>query len=60
MNLEFCRNIFEKYSNTEFHENPFIGSPVVPSVQTGGQTDRTKLTADFRNFANAPKVINFS
>jgi hypothetical protein len=36
MKLEFCRQIFEKYSNIEFHKNPSIGSRVVPC----GRTDR--------------------
>jgi hypothetical protein len=55
--LGFSRQIFKKYSNIKFHENPSSGSRVVPC----GQTDRTKLIVAFRNFANAPKktVINF-
>ena len=36
MKLEFSRRIFEKYSNTKFNKNAFIGSRVVPY----GQTDR--------------------
>jgi len=36
MKLEFYTQIFEKYSNIKFHENPSIGSRVVPC----GQTDR--------------------
>ena len=32
MNLEFCRQIFEEYSNIKFHENPSSGSRVVPFV----------------------------
>ena len=40
MELEFSRQIFEKYSNTKFHENPSSGS-------------RDVLCG--RNFANAPK-----
>ena len=36
MKLEFVRQIFEKYSDIKFHENPFSGSRVVPY----GQTDR--------------------
>jgi hypothetical protein len=51
MKLEFFWQIFEKYSNIKFHENPSIGSRVVP----GGQTDITKLIVTFRNAANAPK-----
>jgi len=49
MNLEFSQKIFEKCSNTKFHENPYSGSQVVPC----GQTDRHEEVC--RNFANAPK-----
>jgi len=52
MKLEFSRQIFEKFSNIKFHENPSSGSQVVPCVQT----DMTKLIAAFRDFANAPKI----
>jgi len=49
---------FEKYSNTKFHENSSSGSQVVPCRLMDGQTDRqtdmTKLTVTFRNFANLP------
>jgi len=47
--LEFSRHISEKYSNIKFHENPSSGSRSVPC----GQTDMTKRTVAFRNFANA-------
>jgi hypothetical protein len=30
MKLEFSEQILEKYSNTKFHENPSIGSQVIP------------------------------
>jgi len=36
MKLEFSRQIFEKYSNIKFHENPSSGSRVVQC----GRTDR--------------------
>jgi len=36
MKLEFPRQIFEKFSNIEFNENPPIGSRVVSCVQTAG------------------------
>jgi len=38
MKLAFSRNIFEKYSNIKFHENPSNGSRVLPYDQTDGQT----------------------
>ena len=37
---ECSRQIFEKYLDIKFHENPSSGSPVVPCGQTEGQTDR--------------------
>jgi len=39
MNLEFCWQIFDKYSNIKFHEIPSSESPVVPCRQTD-ETDR--------------------
>ena len=49
-NHEFSRQLFEKYSNIKFHENPSSGSRVVPC----GGTDMTHLMITFHNFANAP------
>jgi hypothetical protein len=52
MKLEFFRQIFEKSSNTKFHENPSSGSRVVQC----GRTDMMKLiVVAFRSFANAAK-----
>ena len=51
MKLELSGQIFNKSSNVKFHQNPSIGSRVVPC----GQTDMGKLIVAFRNFANAPK-----
>jgi len=54
--LEFARQIFEKYPNIKFHENPPSGTRVVPCGQMDrGQTDMTKLIVAIRNSANAPK-----
>ena len=50
MKVDFSRQIFEKYSNIKFHENPSSGSR---AVGADGQTDVTKLIVPFRNFANA-------
>ena len=49
MKLEFCRQMFEKYSNMKFHENPSGGSQVVPC----GRTYKTKPTVAVRNFVHA-------
>jgi hypothetical protein len=50
MKLEFSRQIFEKYSNIKFHENPSSGSRIVSC----GWTDMANLVVTFRSFANAP------
>jgi len=47
--LVFSRQIFEKYPNIDFHENPSSGS------RTDGRTDTRKLMVAFRNFANTPE-----
>ena len=57
MKHEFCRQIFEKYSNIEFHENSSNVSRTVACGETNGETDITKLIVAFRNFANAPKNV---
>jgi len=54
MELEFCQQIFEKYTNIKCSENPSNGRRVVPWRQTEGGTDMTNPTFVFRNFANAP------
>jgi len=52
MKLEFSRQIYAKYAEIKFNENPSCGSRVVAC----GQRDRqTRLIAGFRNFAKAPK-----
>ena len=38
--LEFSGQIFEKYLHIKFHENPSIGSRVVPCGRTDGWKDR--------------------
>ena len=53
--LELSREIFEKYSNIKFNENPPIGSRVVPRGRTDEQTNMTKLIVPCLNLANAPK-----
>jgi len=51
MELEFSGQIFEKYANTKFHDNPSAGSRVVPC----GPTNMTKIIVAFRYFADMPK-----
>ena len=62
MKLEFSRQIFEKYSNINFHENRPVG---IELFHAGGSRDtewqdRTKLITAFRSFANAPKNEMFT
>jgi len=38
MKIEFSQQIFEKYLDIKFHENPFSWSRVVTCTQTDGQT----------------------
>jgi hypothetical protein len=40
MKIEVSRQIFEKYSNVKFHENPSSGSRVVPRGEKSGRTDK--------------------
>jgi len=53
--LEFSREILEKYSKIKFHENPSSGSRVVPCGWTDWLTNMTKLIVAWCNIANAPK-----
>ena len=55
--LEFSQQILEESRNIKFHQNPFVGSLVVPCGQTDEQTDMTNLIVTFSNFANAPKTV---
>ena len=52
--LESSQQIFEKYSSFKFNENPSSGSQVVPCEQT----DVTKLTVAFRNFAKSDQKFS--
>ena len=55
MKLEFFRQLFRKYSNIKFHENPSSRSRVVPCRQTDGpKTDIMQLIVALRNFAKVP------
>jgi len=53
--LEFSGQIFEKFSNTKFHENPSSRSQVFPCGRMDRRTDMTKLVHPFRSLAKAPK-----
>jgi len=56
MKLEFSLQLFDSYSNIKFNDIPCSGVRVVTYGRTDRQTDITKLTVAFRNFAKAPKI----
>jgi hypothetical protein len=47
MKIEFSQQIFEKYSNTKFYENPPVGAELFHADR---QTDMTKPIVTFRIF----------
>jgi len=59
---QFSRQMFEKYADIKFHENPSGDSRVIPSGQTDGRTDRqtdmTKIMVALRDLTNAPKSVS--
>ena len=50
MRLGLSGQIFEKYSNVKFSENPSSGSRVVPCGRTDGQTRRDEVNSRFLQF----------
>jgi hypothetical protein len=57
MKLKISLQIFEKYLNIKFHENPFSGIRGVSCGRTDGRADRRtdmiKLKVAFHTFAKA-------
>jgi hypothetical protein len=49
------KEIFEKFSNIKFHENPSSGSRGVACGQMDRQTDMMLLIAACCHFVNAPE-----
>ena len=58
--LEFSRQIFEKYWNIKFHENPHSASRTVLCGRKDRRTDMTKLIVAFHNVTNAPKKFQLN
>jgi hypothetical protein len=54
MKRDFPIQIFEKYSNIKFDDNPSNGSQDRETRQTFRHTDMIKLMVTFQNFANMP------
>jgi hypothetical protein len=57
MKLEFCRQIFEKYSDMKFHENPSSESRVVPRRQTDGHDNVNSRFFAFFFSRKRPKMV---
>jgi hypothetical protein len=55
INLEFSRQIFQKYSNMKFHGSPSSVGRAVSCGKAYKQTDVTKTTTAFSDSANAPQ-----
>jgi hypothetical protein len=51
MKFEFCRLIFEKYSNIKLHENPLSGSLVFPCGRTDGYDETNSRFPEFCEIA---------
>jgi hypothetical protein len=52
--IEFCRQIFEKYANIKFRENPSRGSRLIPHERTDRRVDgRTDRQTDKHAAANS-------
>ena len=54
MKLEFSGQVFEKYLNIKFHENPSSGSRVVPCGQTDRGSDMKLTVAVKRVYTESP------
>ena len=51
MKTEFSRQIFKKYSNIKFHENPSSGSWFVPRGETDRHDEANSRFSQFRERA---------
>ena len=64
MKIDFSRQIFEKYRNIKFHENPLSEAESFYGTDRQTQTDRRKNMANpivaFRSFSKAPKMNIFT
>jgi hypothetical protein len=56
MELEFSGQIFEKYKNTKFNENPPSCTRIVPCGQTDGHNKASSSFSQFR--ARTKKKVN--
>ena len=60
-NENFSQQIFEKYSNSTFHENPYSRSQVFPCGQTDGEADRHDVAnSRFSQFSECSNSFTYS
>jgi len=58
--FKISRQVFEKYSNVIFYENPSSGSHVCPCGRTDGQTDRlNEANSHFPQFVESALKMHF-
>jgi hypothetical protein len=60
MKLEFSRQIFEKYSNIKFNENPSSGSRAVQFGQTDGHDEANGRFSRFCERASKRRELTIS
>jgi hypothetical protein len=56
--LEFSGQIFEKYSNIKFHENPSSGSRVAPCRRTDGRDETCSCFSQFCERSYTNQLVN--
>jgi hypothetical protein len=57
MKLEFSQQIFEKFSDKKFYENPFFENLGFPCGRRDGRTNMMELKVAFRGFVKASKRV---
>jgi len=60
LKLEFARQIFEKYSNIKFHENPPSGTRVVPCGEMDRHDEANSRYSQFCERAQKEAKCHFS
>jgi hypothetical protein len=59
MKVEFSRQIFDKYSNVNFHENPFSRSRVILCGETDGHDKANSCFSQFGERAKNDRLKLF-
>jgi hypothetical protein len=59
MKLEFSRQIFEKYSDIKFNDNPSSWSRVVPCGQTDRHEEANSHLSQFSESAKKMRAVDY-